>query len=132
MPTVDDYFKSKYLKVDDLEGKPRKLTIKNIGEFETDDKGTKPTLMFEQTEKELGLNKTNCNILAELIGSRDMEDWIGHTIKLYPTKTEYQGKRVPCIRIDDEFHEAPATTGKAKAKAASAAADDDDDQDIPF
>ena len=25
--------------------------------------------------------------------------WPEHTIELYPTKTEFQGKRVPCLRV---------------------------------
>lgn len=131
MASIDTYFKSGFLKVDDLDGKPHKLTIKEIGEFSPDEGNPKPTLKFEETEKEFGLNKTNCNILADLIGSRDMDDWVGHRIKLYPTKTEFQGKRVPCIRINDEFHELPSTNGKPATKSKKLTSDEGDDE-IPF
>lgn len=134
MASIDTYFKSKYLKVDDLEGKPFKVTIKDVGEFAIEGEDPKPTLLFKESEKELALNKTNCNILADLMGSRDMDDWIGHKIKIYPTKTEYQGKRVPCIRVNDEFHEAPTSNGKqASASSKPKRVQDDSDEDpIPF
>ena len=97
-----DAFPSKYLKVDDLKGRKATVTIKacemrhGLGDREDE---SKPVLMFEGTERELILNKTNFNTIVDVTGEADTDDWTGATIALYEAKTEYQGKRVPCIRI---------------------------------
>lgn len=73
------------------------VTVEKIGDDE------KPVLHFKGTNKRLALNKTNAAIIAEVLQSDETDDWIGRKIQLYPTKTEYQGKRVPCIRVSDQL-----------------------------
>ena len=58
----------------------------------------KPVLYFRGKQKGLVLNKTNGNAIAELHGE-EMDDWPGKEITIFPTTTEYKGKRADCIRI---------------------------------
>ena len=120
----DDFFPSHYLKASDLQGKRVPLTVREVTREESGGE-TYPVVHFEKTEKILRLNKTNWSTLEELAGSEDSDAWGGTAIVLYPTKTDFQGKRVDAIRID-------APTGKA----AKAAPQDDERllslEDIPF
>ena len=49
--------------------------------------------------KPLALNLTNAPTVAEITGTDDYQAWPGHVIQLFVTSTEFQGNRVPCIRI---------------------------------
>lgn len=109
MPNINDAFPSSYLKAADLKGKPVALTIKEVKLQDVGD-DRKLVVYFKGTEKSLVLNKTNANSIAVVTGSEDTDDWTGKKITLYPMKTEYQGKRVPAIRIEEPDDEpAPDT-----------------------
>ena len=108
MSTLSDYFKGTFLKAADLNGKTVKVTITEVGEFESNEGRLQPTLGFKETDLVLGINKTNGFTIADLIGTPNLPDWIGHRIELFPTKTDFGGKRVDCIRVKEDFHEAPA------------------------
>lgn len=101
-----DVFESKYLKADDLQGKSAvRVTIAGVEMREIDgDKGKerRAVVTFTNAKKAFILNKTNWNILEEVCGSMDSDDWAGWTVTLYVTKVDYQGKRVPAIRISDQ------------------------------
>ncbi len=96
-------FPSKYLKAEDIT-KPSAVEIKSV-DFE--DIGTgqrqeqKLVAYFVNVPKGLVLNLINSETIAEICGTEEYEQWPGHTITLFPTKTEFQGKRVPCIRISE-------------------------------
>lgn len=92
-------FPSNYLKAADLQG--RRVTVQIAGVNMEDIGGDhKPILSFIGKEKGLVLNKTNANMITEIVGSDETNDWQGHSIVLYPTKTDFQGKRVDAIRVD--------------------------------
>ena len=97
-----DVFPSKYLKNDDLNGKPITVTIERapLEPLKTPDgkEQNKTVLYFRGTKKALPLNITNWDACAEICGE-DTEDWPRHQIELYPTKTQMGGKTVDCIRI---------------------------------
>ena len=67
----------------------------------------------------------NAETIAEITGTADYEQWPGHTIELYLTKTEFQGKRVPCNRI----RERQSKTSRPKARAAP---EEPDLEDVAF
>lgn len=97
---LDKAFPSNYLKAADLDGKEPTVTIKavkseNIGE------DLKLVVYFDGKDKGLVLNKTNANSIADLTGKDDTDDWPGYRVKLITAKVEYQGKRVPAIRIEE-------------------------------
>ncbi len=97
MGSYKDKFPSKWLRAVDVP-KPRLLTIKNIAEEEVGD-DLKPVAYFHGEEKGLGLNITNCRSIEEIVGSDDVDAWKGKTIVLFKTQTDYQGKRVDCLRV---------------------------------
>ena len=58
----------------------------------------KLVLRFEGRPSALAMNRTNYDFVADMLGD-ETEDWPGHAIELYPTKTAMGGKLVDCIRI---------------------------------
>ena len=116
-------FPSKWLRASDLE-KPRLVTIKNITEEEVGDE-TRPVAYFNGEEKGLGLNRTNCQSIEEIAGSDDLDKWAGAVVVLFKTQTDYQGKRVDCVRIRPP--KAGATLPDPEPEEYSA-----DDEDVPF
>jgi hypothetical protein len=96
---INDAFPSTYLKAADLGGKRvqviiDKCVMEDIGGEH------KPIVKFQGKDRGLVVNKTNASTIAEIAGTDETDDWKGVKIVLYPTKTEFQGKRVDCIRID--------------------------------
>lgn len=94
---INGAFPSDYLKAADLNGRPYKMamgrvTLEKIGDDE------RPVLHFQGADKGLVLNKTNANTIAAIFGD-ETDNWYGHPIEVYPSETDYQGKRVACIRV---------------------------------
>lgn len=136
------YTGGEFLKAEDLQGKTVRLIITEIGVHEFDDKKKQLVLSFRGADKRLGLNITNANSIAKILGD-DTDNWIGGEIKVYPTTTDFGDKRnVPCIRVIEElppeanindnisFIKSPPTT--ESENPAPPAAKDDFDDDIPF
>ena len=75
---------------------------------------------FVNVVKGLVLNLINSESIAEICGTDDYDKWPGHVIELYPTKTEFQGKRVPCLRVCEpkrQSRRAPAKTQQEQVPA---------------
>lgn len=90
-------FPSTYIKCDDLQGRAVQVRM-NYVKFEDIGGDNKPVLFFVGKDRGLVLNKTNANMIAELYGD-ETEAWPNQVIELYPSKTDFQGKRVDCIRV---------------------------------
>lgn len=95
-----DVFPGKSLKAADLGDMQPVVTIKSIGVQTFDDNTSKPVIFFEGKEKSLVCNKTNWNAIVEITGEDDSDHWPGHRIKLVVAKVDFQGKRVPAIRVE--------------------------------
>lgn len=123
---VNDLFPGSYLKADELGSARPTVTIERVV---TEDIGgdQKPVVFFKGKTKGLVLNKTNALHIAEIAGSTDTDDWGGTVITLYATKTEFQGKRVPCIRIAEVDRPAPKRAPVVEPSDA-----DDDGIEVPF
>jgi hypothetical protein len=127
-----DVFQSKYLKAEDLGGKPAVVTIKAatfevLKSPEGKEQG-KTVLCFTKGGKLLPLNMVNWDSTADICGD-DTDSWPGHRIELYPTTTTMGGRIVDCIRIrrpNGQLSPAP----KAAAEPATPATDDLDE--IPW
>ena len=145
MPKISEMSNSNYLKAQDFTTQGRTLTMRTVQE-ETLGRGKnaddKWVLYFEEEEKGLVLNKVNMTTIAELYGD-DTDDWEGHQVTLFQTKVEFEGKRVPAIRILDEKPRKkgkPEASGKVKSSPKPARGgkgkDEDEDQededDAPF
>ena len=96
--TRDEVFPSKFLRADDLKGKPHIVTIERAS-YETLKESQKIVLYFKNAGKSLPLNATNFDAVCDATGCPDTDDWPGQRIELYPTKTSMGGKVVDCIRI---------------------------------
>ena len=87
----------------------------------------KPCLHFKELDKPFVCNYTNLEVIAELLGSDETDDWVGNPIVLYyDPNVMFGGKRVGGIRVKmaPKFESA-----YAKAKAAMA---EDDGDEVPF
>ena len=124
---IDSAFPSDNLKASDLQGRSFTLTMGDVKMGEIgDDK--KPILHFQDAEKPLVLNKTNANTIAEVYGT-ETNNWFGQKIEIYPSETDYQGKRVPCIRVRRPMQQAaPAAQAPMGQTAGNGGLDDE----IPF
>ena len=92
---------SNFIKATDLCGRPAVVTIdKCLSEMvgQGRDAEEKAVLYFRGKEKGLVLNSTNGTSIGEIHGW-ETSGWIGNKIELFPTKTEFQGKLVDCIRV---------------------------------
>ena len=111
MASFRSAFPSKYLKADDLNG-PVDWTVvgvalEAVGQGDAQEK--KLVMHFREQPKGLVLNLINSETTAEVAGTEDTDQWPGLRICLYPTKTEFNGRRVPCIRVR------PCASGPRKA-----------------
>ena len=122
---VSDMYPSSFLKAEDLQGKKVRLTVAGVAMEKLGD-DTKPVMAFRGTDKKFVLNRTNASMMQELFGD-ESSDWVGKPIMLYPTKTNYQGKMVPCLRIE----EAPALKAK-EPEPPPELREPGDDSEMPF
>jgi len=95
-----DIYGGNYLSAEDLNGKAVNVVISEVTVADLGGK-KKAILHFEGKDKTLAVNVTNANMLEELSGSDDTDNWVGTRICLYPTKVDFQGKRVLAIRIKE-------------------------------
>jgi hypothetical protein len=120
---IGSAFPGQYLKCADLNGKRVGVVIDGVT---VEDIGgeTKPVLHFKGKERGLVLNKTNANSISMIVGTDETDNWPGKRITLYPSKTDFQGKRVDCIRVDPPDQGAPPPPPPQNFEA--------DDEDVPF
>ncbi len=98
---TSDLFPSKYVKASDLEDGPktvvmRELVVEEIGQGKQ--REPKGVLYFHSRNKGLVLNATNCRTIEDAYGT-ESDNWPGKSIELFSTETDFQGKRVPCVRV---------------------------------
>jgi hypothetical protein len=109
MPTMSDFFPSKYLTAADLKGKRIVATIDKVTveEFTNDgEKQNKPVVHFTGGIKPLVTNKTNFTILAKLCGENS-DNWAGKQIGLRTELVSFKGKVAESVRVTqpDEFQD---------------------------
>jgi hypothetical protein len=112
---IGSAFPSKYIKVEDLQGRRVALTIDRVKVEEIgqgDDKDVKPVVYFVGKGKGLALNRINATTISEILGTDETDEWHGRRIVLHPDKTMYQGKRVDCIRVAPAPKAAPGAAAQ--------------------
>ena len=129
---VSEAYPSRHLSATDLKGQRVTLQVASVILDKVGD-DQKLVMSFVDKKKGLVLNKTNATMCAEIFNTQDTDEWTGKHLVLYPTKTDYQGRRVDCIRID----KAPKGTGKPPKPAPAPVPNTSDDgdpglDDIPF
>lgn len=125
MANINEAFPSKYLRAADLQGRTPTVTIAEV-KMETVGEDNRLVVYFTGKDKGLVLNKTNANAIADILGDEDTDNWTDGQIKLITAKVDFQGKRVPAIRIEE-----PAATATAKPKPVPKVEAPEDDE-IPF
>ena len=101
MPSYKTKFPSKYMKAADLEGRQQAVTIERWSdEMIGAPPEEKTVLYFRELSKGLVLNKTNAESIEGVAGTDDLDAWVGTSVVLVRTKTDFQGKRVECIRVE--------------------------------
>ena len=104
MADINSLFPSQFLRSCDLpdDGQPAIYTIKKVDVQEVgDNRERKPCIEFVE-DCTMVLNKTNANILAELLG-RDYTRWVRQRVALKKDRTSFQGKVTDCIRVSMEL-----------------------------
>ena len=99
--TRNQVYPSRWLKAADLAPEGEQVTISNVTlEKIGEEREEKPVMAFGEIEKELVVNVTNWNSIAELTGEENSDDWPGHVIKLVRVRVPFGGKNVEAIRVE--------------------------------
>lgn len=107
-PTTATHWKSladmPYIGAYALAGKKEMtLTIKNVvQELVIGNAGKKENCIvayFQEPEKPMILNRTNCKTITKLYDTPIIEEWIGKKITIYKSTTSLMGEQVECLRI---------------------------------
>ena len=101
---IGKYRHSTYLTqqdVNNLSPEERRVTIDHVEEEEIgEDKELKPVTYFKTLRKGLVTNITNCEVIADIAGSTDTDDWPGTRVELYVDPSiGFGGKRTGGIRV---------------------------------
>ena len=123
MPKLSEVYGGNYLKAEDIKDRDVTVLIDRVTIAELDEGKKKAVLHFKGKDKTLALNVTNANMLQEILGSDDTDDWIGNKITLFTTKVDFQGKRVLAIRIKEASNGKPVQAPPPPELT---------DEDIPF
>jgi hypothetical protein len=103
MKSYKAYSDGQYLKKEDVS--PAQVwTIKDVKEQTVTTPGKEPktklVLFFNETKKGLVLNISNGDVLYEMTGTDNPEEWIGTRVELYvDDSVTYAGKKVGGIRL---------------------------------
>jgi hypothetical protein len=116
MAKVSEIYGGNWMTADDLAGREANVTIESVSVHDMNDGKKKAALHF------VG----NGNTIAELLGTDEMDEWEGHRIRLFVAKVDFQGKRVPAIRVKE------ASANGAKPTPPPPPATELMDDDIPF
>ena len=91
-------FPSKYLACGDLNGGSYNVTIARVELEEVgEQKEEKWVAYFTKGAKGVVLNKTRCEFLETISGSRDTDDWVNLTVCIFPSTATFKGKTVPAL-----------------------------------
>ena len=130
MVDINRFYPSKYLRPADIDG-VLVVTIRSVGTITLNGQ-LKLLAEFDEHAKGLLLNVGNGRKIAELVGSADSDDWIGHRVGLKVMPTSFQGTTMDGIRVvAPPSRPAKATTRPAPAPAADPAPESSDD-DVAF
>ncbi len=101
MPDYRLFFESSSMSAHHLQGVSHIVTISKwikgkVGHGAKAQK--KPVIYFKERELPLVVNKTIGAVIATLYG-KDIDQWIGKRLEIYPTTTQFGPDIVDCIRV---------------------------------
>jgi hypothetical protein len=101
-------FPSHYVTAEDLNGREHNVVIDRVDrETFGDDPKPKPVVYFKGRDKGVVLNGTRWDSIVLATGREDSDEWAGCKIVLYPGRTPYKGKMVPCVAIKTSISSEP-------------------------
>ncbi len=100
---ISDVFAKNYLRAEDFDTDGRVLIITSV-EMETVGREQKLVAYLKDEDKALPLNKTNAESIGELYGD-DTDDWANCAILVRQEMTQFENKRVPCMRVVNKKYE---------------------------
>lgn len=109
MANINDAYPSRYLSVEDLQGRTVSVVIdrvskQTIGQGQNSEQKLVATLVGKK--KEFVINKTNAKAIAKSHGD-DYDNWEGKSISLAPREVEFSGETVWAIRVITPMPGAP-------------------------
>ena len=124
---INTAFPSKFIKSAEVPEEGITLQISSVKVEDVDGKGAmKPVVYFQKAKKGFVLNVTNSKKIAAVLGTAETDEWVGRSVTLYRSETEYAGETVDCIRVR------AAKNGKPAPKPEPEPVSDLTDEDIPF
>ncbi len=111
------------LQAADLQGKHHVLVIERVIRAEVadmKDKNVKKGVLnvyFKGRRKPLVCKAEKCGIITKLVGSKNVQDWVGHAIEIYPTTIRAYGEVHDYIDISPKRPNAGDAKSAASAKA---------------
>ena len=131
MVTRNEAFPSRFFKAADVPAEGLPLKIAKVEQEKVGpDQELKWVLYFKGHDKQLVLNGTNWDLIAAALREEDSDNWIGKTIELYPTQTQFGKKMVDCIRV--RRYRPAAQAASARPAKAAPDLDPDLDDEIPY
>lgn len=71
-----------------------RVAFADVGE----EKVNKGVLFFREFDRGMVLNRTNLKRIIAQHGN-ETDEWVGKSVVLYPSETDFAGRTVPCIRV---------------------------------
>ncbi len=97
---TDKIYPSKYLKSGDVSETPASFTIRDARMEEVGrEKKERLVLYFEDEDRGFVVNPTNKNTIVKVLGTKETDDWMGKSIKLYSTEVQFGDEMVEAIRV---------------------------------
>lgn len=101
MPDYRLFYDANSMSAHHLQGKSHIVTIAKwvagkVGHGSKQQK--KPTIYFKEKKLPLVVNKTNGALIAGMYGT-NIDGWVGKTIEIYPTTTQFGSETKDCIRV---------------------------------
>jgi hypothetical protein len=131
MVTKSEAFPTRFFKTADI---PRDGLVVQIAKIEREKVGTdqeyKWVAYFKGQEKQLVVNASNWDLIADALREANSDNWVGKAVELYPTTTQFGGKMVDCIRA--RRHRPAAAAPPAQPPKTPPANGGDLDDQIPF
>ena len=124
--TRSHFFQSQYFQAADVAARPMTLTIKGVAEELVgtgSDRELKCAVSVLEDSRRLLTNKTNFVTMEEAFGE-DCDDWPGHRITLVRAFVDFQGRRVPALRVEIP---APPTKRSTRSTSPPPVEEPDDD-----
>ena len=100
---IDDYYGSDFLTAEGVQEQKKWVILDS--RIEHSEKYDKDRIVLSVegngVRKDWTLNRTNANKIAELLGTKETNDWVGATLTLYTVVVSVRGEEKQGIRVKE-------------------------------